>query len=500
MRYSYSNINTFANCPYQWYLKYKKHLKTIPKTNADNALWLGLGVHKGIECGVESGIAEYKSHFNLTTDANINWIMQLEYQIPKVIELLPQGGEHELEVKTDDFVGYIDYVCGDTLYDFKFSNNIDGYLTSPQLSIYKYYLEKVRPDIKINHLKFVFIPKVNIRQKLKSKPPETLQEFRNRLQEHLEATEIKIIEVPYNENSITQFQQCCQRLKTVKKFPKNQTKLCDWCDYKAYCQSNGKVDWMITNDIKEDVELVSLPQNKRREVATPTKKVIWLYGKPFTGKTTFADKAPDPLMLNTDGNAQYATAPFVSIQDEITVTGRITKRKLAWEVLKEYIDELEKKDNTFKTIVLDLLSDSYEMCRQYMFKELNITHESDDTYRAWDKVETEFMTQIKRLVNLPYENIILLSHEDATKDLTKKSGEKFSSMKPKMRDKIADNVAGMVGIAGRTFVDNGKYLLEIESDEVKFGGGRLGVSNVIVPLEWDEVAKLFEVKKSKGDK
>lgn len=245
MRFSYSNISTFSQCPYRWYLNYIARLKTIPEMNADNALYLGLGVHKGIECGVEAGLNEYRSHFNVLTDDQINWMMQLEYQIPRVIDLLPEGGEHELEIKTDDFIGYIDYVCGDTLYDFKFSNNIDNYTNSPQLSIYKYYLEKVRPDIKINHLVYVFVPKVQIRQKFKAKPPETLMEFRARLQEFLEESEIKLVEVPYNEDSVTQFQQCCQQLKTVQHFPKNPTRLCGWCPYQQYCESNGEIDYNI---------------------------------------------------------------------------------------------------------------------------------------------------------------------------------------------------------------------------------------------------------------
>jgi len=248
MRFSYSSISTFGNCPYQWYLKYVKRLKTLPETNADNALWLGLGLHKGIESGLKAGIEEYKSHFNILTDENVNWISQLEYQIPKIINLLPDHGEHELEVKTDDFIGYIDYVCDDTLYDFKFSNNIEGYTKSPQLSIYKHYLELVRPDIVINHLKYVFVPKIQIRQKFKAKPPETLNEFRARLQEHLGASEIKLVEVPYSSESVNDFQKCCQLLKTVKEFPKNQTKLCNWCPYKQYCESDGQIDYMIISD------------------------------------------------------------------------------------------------------------------------------------------------------------------------------------------------------------------------------------------------------------
>lgn len=241
--------------------------------------------------------------------------------------------------------------------------------------------------------------------------------------------------------------------------------------------------------------MATLPVNKRRVQNAPKKRTMWLYGSPFSGKTTFADSAPDPLMLNTDGNAEYVTAPYVSIKDEVMVSGRITKRKFAWEVFKEYIEELEKAQNDFKTIVVDLVNDTYEMCRLYMYDKLGITHESDDSYRAWDKVRTEYLSTMRRVTNLPYENIILISHEDATKDLTKKSGDKITSIKPKMSDKVADALAGMVGFVGRVYVDDGKHKLSIKTDEVVYGGGRLGISGVEVPLDWNEVTKLFEMKK-----
>jgi hypothetical protein len=130
-----------------------------------------------------------------------------------------------------------------------------------------------------------------------------------------------------------------------------------------------------------------------------------------------------------------------------------------------------------------------------MYDKLGITHESDDSYRAWDKVRTEYLSTMRRVTNLPYENVILISHEDATKDLTKKSGDKITSIKPKMADKVADSLAGMVGFVGRVYVDEGKHKLSIKTDEVVYGGGRLGISGVEVPLDWDEVTKLFEMKK-----
>ena len=241
--------------------------------------------------------------------------------------------------------------------------------------------------------------------------------------------------------------------------------------------------------------MVTLPKNQRRTAEAPSKRTMWIYGSPFSGKTTFADSAPEPLMLNTDGNAVYVTAPFISIQDEVTVNGRITQRKMAWQVFEEYIEELEKGQNDYKTIVVDLVNDTYEMCRLFMYKELGITHESDDTFRAWDKVRTRYLSTMRRVLHLPYENIILLSHEDATKDLTKKTGEKITSVRPKMADKVADSIAGMVGFVGRAYVDDGKHYLSIKSDEVIYGGGRLGVSDVVVPLDWNEVTKLFDKKK-----
>ena len=113
LRYSYSNISTFAQCPYRWKLQYIDKMKTIPDTNAENPLWCGLALHKGIEMwDVQDGIDEYKSHYNIITDENINWMIQLEYQLQKVLQLLPEGGEHEIEIKLPNFmVLWIMYVA-----------------------------------------------------------------------------------------------------------------------------------------------------------------------------------------------------------------------------------------------------------------------------------------------------------------------------------------------------------------------------------------------------
>lgn len=229
-------------------------------------------------------------------------------------------------------------------------------------------------------------------------------------------------------------------------------------------------------------------------------KKLWIFGAPFSGKTTFACGAPKHYVLSTDGNAQYVTDSYKLITDEVKKNGRMIQRTYAWDILKQEIEKLEA-GTEYETIIVDLLEDTYEMCRLYMYNKLGITHESDDSFRAWDKVRTEYLSTMRRLLNLPYD-IVLISHEDTSKDITKRSGENITAIKPNLTDKVANKIAGMVALVGRCLVDGDNYTLSIKTDEVTFGGGRLGINNVVIPLDWKEVAALFDEagKKPAGGK
>ena len=234
-----------------------------------------------------------------------------------------------------------------------------------------------------------------------------------------------------------------------------------------------------------------LPKNERRDLNAMQKKVVWVYGAPFSGKTYFANSFPDPLMLNTDGNIKFVDAPYIAIRDTVTVEGRITKRQLAWEVFTDVVAELEKKQNDFKTIVVDLLEDVYEACRVYICDRQGWKHESDDSFRAWDMVRSEFLNTLKRLMNMDYENIVLISHEDRTRDLTRKGGDKISSIKPNLQDKVANKVAGMVDLVARIVAEDGERILSFKTSEVIFGGGRLTVRNKEIPLTYANFCEVY---------
>ena len=461
-------------------MRYIYGITAIPPAEPDNALIMGQTVHTGIEKSLEEAIKEYSFSYPIITDEHINEIIKFETVIPLARAAIPPGGAFEVEIADSDFHGFIDYLVpvGDgyfDLYDFKYSNNVSGYKQSNQLHLYKYFWERNNPGKKIRNMYFLFIPKVSIRQK----KTETLLDFRQRLKEELAGAEVKTVQIGFNPEKVIEFLFGIKAIKEEKDFPQNKSYLCRFCEYQENCEKG----WNY---------FMKLPENKRRNIEAVEKRVLWIYGVPFCGKTTFANSFPDPLMLNTDGNIKFVDAPYIRIKDEIKVEGRMTKRTLAWDVFKDTISELEKKDNTFKTIVVDLLEDLYEHCRLYMYQQMGITHESDDSFRAWDKVRGEFLNTLKRLMNLDYENIILISHEDTSKDITKKGGDKITAIKPNLQDKVANKVAGMVDVVARIVADGDTRTFSFKSNEVIFGGGRLKVNAKDIPLDVNALFAVYD--------
>lgn len=490
---SHSKVETFESCPYRYDLKYNQGIKTIPPDNADNALFLGTALHTGLEKDIQTAIHEYFMEYPVISDAHVNEAMKLEVMISKAAAMIPKG-EYEVMIKDNDFIGFIDLLepakteqklGGEhqvipnvyDLYDFKYSNNVSKYKDSPQLHLYKYFFEKNNPGKIIRNLYFLFVPKVNIKQSKK----EDLFQFRQRLQEELDKKEPQLVQIEYDPEKVINFLLSTKNMLEAQEFTQHISWLCNYCEYKDYCQKG--IDYM------------NLPSSERRNISTTNKRKIWIYGAAFSGKTTMLDDAPNPLNLNTDGNIQFVTMPYVSIKDEVTLNGRMTNRKFAWEVFKDTIAELEKKQNDFKTIIIDLLEDTREMCRIYMYDNLGIQHESDSGFgKGWDIIKTEYLSTMRRFFNLDYENLIVVSHEDISKDITKKNGQNITRIAPNIQDAIANKIAGMVDIVARVVVeDDDSRTLNFKQNEVIFGGGRLkGISQTTIPLSWDALMDVYD--------
>lgn len=243
MQISYSRIGTFESCPFKYDLLYNQKLGTIFNCDPTNALVLGTALHTGIEKDVKTAIEEYYSNYPIVNDLIINEAIKLENLIPKAANMLPEG-EYEVKIDDEDFVGFIDLLapCEDNtydIYDFKYSNNVERYLESEQLHLYKYFFEKQNPTKRIRNLYYVIVPKTMIRQK----KTEDLYQFRKRLQETLKTMEPQIIEVKYDYTKVIEFLLKSKKCIECTDYQKNPTRLCDWCQYQLYCEKG--IDYEI---------------------------------------------------------------------------------------------------------------------------------------------------------------------------------------------------------------------------------------------------------------
>lgn len=463
---SYSKVGTFTQCPHKFELHYVDGLKVPFDCDAANPLAIGTMLHECIEVGIDEAIANYKAVYPVMTDLMENELMKIRVLGRRARELawgmLDDDTDPVFEVKVEDdsgFIGFIDMLIprGEglwTMLDFKYSNNVDRYLESGQLSVYKYFYEKTHPGEAIRDMAFLIVPKTMIRQK----KTEDLYRFRERLAATLEGMRPALYRVEYDPRKVADFAVGTCTMANAIEFPKHESRLCDWCDYKDFCLGGN--------------DMLILPANARRHEAVITDPDMWIYADSYVGKSTFVDHFDDVLFINTDGNVSNITSPYISIADELVHEGRMAKKILAWSKFREVIDELEKHENTFKVIALDLVEDLYEHCRFYVFDQLGIKHESDSGYgKGWDMVRTEFLSQIKRLKSLGY-RVIYISKELVT-EITYANGLKVSTFKPNLQDKVANVLAGTVTMTLRAYMDERGHFLQLRKSENVFGGGRI---------------------------
>ena len=244
--------------------------------------------------------------------------------------------------------------------------------------------------------------------------------------------------------------------------------------------------------------MATLPENKKKAPKVNELPDVFLYGQSYVGKSTFMDGVEDIIIFNTDGNTDELTSPCILIANEVVVNGRITTTKLAWEVFREWVDELEKKQNDYNYVGIDLLEDLRELCRVYIYKKMNITHESDAGFgKAYDMVNTEFNTVLKRIKAAGYHLIIVSKEIEG--EVTLKTGGKYTTFKPNVQDKVANTMAGLVDVSARAYVDNdGKRWLQLSKQDHTFGGGRYSFS--VDKCELSMTALVNEIKKISGGK
>lgn len=118
------------------------------------------------------------------------------------------------------------------LYDIKYSNNIGKYSNSNQVSVYKYYYERITGN-KIRNMYYAMIPKLM----------ETLNESLDKeakLKEYIDNSQVILQLIEYDRKQVNFFFARKMMMEKDDKFIKRQSGACKWCEYKSLCESNGE--------------------------------------------------------------------------------------------------------------------------------------------------------------------------------------------------------------------------------------------------------------------
>jgi len=483
MRYSHSRVDLYNRCPYHFRIRYIDRLIEMPNLdNPRNPLFLGSALHLGIETeSVEQGIEYYQKQYPVLTNEIVEESMKLNYWIPETIEFLKErfgtNVKHEHKILTDGFIGFVDLIVYNddgtqSIVDFKYSNAIDNYKESGQLSLYKYYLEK--DGFNIRDLYYLFVPKVNT----KKQDTESIQQYRNRMMNEVKLEELSLVNIEYQDKYIEEFFKSIGKIENhTSEWEKNPKKQCFTCNM-------SEPEYL--NAILKGESLMVLPQNKRREKKIDKRPDFWIYADSYVGKSTFVDNVDNVLFINTDGNTDNTTAPIVEVADIPRKEGRRTVTDYGWETFTEVITQLATDENTFEAVAIDLVEDLYELCRSYVFDQQGWEHESDgDWGKGWSMVKKEFNDSIKRLKMLGYQIIYISKEKTNTVKLA--GGQEVDHFSPNIGDGHANFLSGTVDMTLRAYIDTDDvHKLQLIKDKNSFGGTRIDFKTDVIDLDYDE--------------
>ena len=153
-----------------------------------------------------------------------------------------------------------------------------------------------------------------------------------------------------------------------------------------------------------------LPKNKRK-VAKETPRNFVIFGGTMHGKTYFADQFPNPINLNTDGNAEMIETPSITIRNERDAEGVITTP--ASELLIKAITELEAGKHTFQTVVIDVIDDIITLFEQEITESEGVKSIGDigwgKGHQMLEMMVRVFVMRLKELTMKTNMNVLYLS-------------------------------------------------------------------------------------------
>lgn len=182
--------------------------------------------------------------------------------------------------------------------------------------------------------------------------------------------------------------------------------------------------------------MFKLPDDKPLQPKSQPRN-FFIWGATMSGKSYFASFFPHPLVLNTDGNSEQGTAPSIQIRNIRSQDGSL--KQSAIQQLDDVVTALQSTDNTFQTLIVDVIDDICVMIEQAICLDNNVQALSDIPYgKGYAMFNTVLQQFVMDLKALPM-NVIYISRELAITDEQTGSTEFKPSLKTKYYNIVNGN-------------------------------------------------------------
>lgn len=225
-------------------------------------------------------------------------------------------------------------------------------------------------------------------------------------------------------------------------------------------------------------------------------KSFLFYGERKSGKTTNASKFPKPIILAFEKG--YGLIPGVIAQPINTWTE-------ALEVKMQLIDEAEqvaehnrlidadqageKKETTFKTVVVDTADIAYDLCEKYILIKEGVEYlDETESKRGYRALSREYDRFFQEIVKAGY-TLVIISH--ATSKQVKEGGEKYDKTIPTVPDRGFQIIARLVDVCGYASLEEDpetgvfKPMLTLRGTKFLEAGSRNKYMSTQIPFSYE---------------
>ncbi|ANK60050.1 AAA family ATPase [Loigolactobacillus backii] len=149
-----------------------------------------------------------------------------------------------------------------------------------------------------------------------------------------------------------------------------------------------------------------LPKNEP-QVPIDTPRNYFIFGATMSGKSYLAERFPNPLFLNTDGNAKANKAPSIQLTNVRNPDG--SAKKTVIEQIDEILLALETEHHNYETVIVDVIDDVTMLIEQAICLKANVDALADIPYgKGYATFNAVLQGMVMELKALPV-NVIYIS-------------------------------------------------------------------------------------------